>query len=37
MLWVYNETAKYVDQAGKWKGSIAVYLEPWHGDIFDFI
>jgi ribonucleoside-diphosphate reductase alpha chain len=38
MLKVYNETARYVDQGGgKRKGSIAVYLEPWHADIFDFI
>jgi hypothetical protein len=38
MLKVYNETASYVDQGGgKRKGSIAVYLEPWHNDIFDFI
>ena len=38
MLRVFNETARYVDQGGgKRKGSIAVYLEPWHGDIFDFL
>lgn len=38
MLKVYNETARYVDQGGgKRKGSIAVYLEPWHADIRDFI
>jgi len=38
MLKVFNETARYVDQGGgKRKGSIAVYLEPWHGDIFDFL
>ena len=38
MLRVFNETARYVDQGGgKRKGSIAVYLEPWHGDVFDFI
>lgn len=38
MLKVYNETARYVDQGGgKRKGSIAVYLEPWHADIFDFL
>jgi len=38
MLKVFNETARYVDQGGgKRKGSIAVYLEPWHSDIKDFI
>jgi ribonucleoside-diphosphate reductase alpha chain len=38
MLKVYNETARYVDQGGgKRKGSIAIYLEPWHADIFDFL
>lgn len=38
MLKVYNETARYVDQGGgKRKGSIAIYLEPWHADIYDFI
>ena len=38
MLKVYNETARYVDQGGgKRKGSIAVYLEPWHADVFDFL
>ena len=38
MLKVFNETARYVDQGGgKRKGSIAVYLEPWHGDIFEFL
>lgn len=38
MLRVFNETARYVDQGGgKRKGSIAVYLEPWHADIFDFL
>jgi ribonucleoside-diphosphate reductase alpha chain len=38
MLKVFNETARYVDQGGgKRKGSIAIYLEPWHGDIFDFL
>jgi ribonucleoside-diphosphate reductase subunit M1 len=34
---VYNATANYVDQGGKRPGSIALYLEPWHADIFDFI
>ena len=38
MLKVYNETARYVDQGGgKRKGAFAVYLEPWHADIFDFL
>ena len=38
MLKVYNETARYVDQGGgKRKGSIAVYLEPWHADIYSFL
>ena len=38
MLRVYNDTARYVDQGGgKRKGSFAVYLEPWHADIFDFL
>jgi len=34
----FNETARYVDQGGgKRKGSFAIYLEPWHADIFDFM
>jgi ribonucleoside-diphosphate reductase alpha subunit len=37
MLKVWNETARYVDQAGKRKGSIAIYLEPWHADIEDVL
>lgn len=38
MLHVYNDTAVYVDQGGgKRKGSFAVYLEPWHADIEEFI
>lgn len=38
MLRVFNETARYVDQGGgKRKGSIAVYLEPWHADVYDFL
>ena len=38
MLKVFNETARYVDQGGgKRKCSIAVYLEPWHADIYDFL
>jgi ribonucleoside-diphosphate reductase alpha chain len=38
MLRVFNDTARYVDQGGgKRKGSIAVYLEPWHPDILQFL
>lgn len=37
MCKVFNDTAKYVNQGGKRNGSIALYLEPHHGDIFDFI
>jgi ribonucleoside-diphosphate reductase alpha chain len=38
MLRVFNDTARYVDQGGgKRKGSFAVYLEPWHADIIDFL
>ena len=38
MLRVYNDTARYVDQGGgKRKGAFAVYMEPWHADIFDFL
>lgn len=38
MLRVYNNTARYVDQGGnKRPGAFAVYLEPWHADIFDFL
>lgn len=38
MLKVYNETARYVDQGGgRRKGSFAIYLEPWHSDVEDFL
>jgi ribonucleotide reductase alpha subunit len=37
MLRVFNNTARYCNQAGRRKGSIAVYLEPWHSDVFDFL
>jgi ribonucleoside-diphosphate reductase alpha chain len=37
MLKVYNETAKYVNQSGKRKGSFAIYLSPEHPDIFEFL
>ena len=38
MLRVYNDTARYVDQGGgKRKGAFAIYLEPWHSDIYEFL
>jgi len=38
MLRVFNDTARYIDQGGgKRKGAFAIYLEPWHADIFDFL
>ena len=38
LLRVFNDTARYVDQGGgKRKGSFAIYLEPWHADVFDFL
>ena len=38
MLKVFNDTARYVDQGGgKRKGAFAIYLEPWHADVFDFL
>jgi ribonucleoside-diphosphate reductase subunit M1 len=38
MLRVFNDTARYIDQGGgKRNGSFAIYLEPWHSDIFEFI
>jgi ribonucleoside-diphosphate reductase alpha chain len=38
MLRVFNDTARYVDQGGgKRKGSFAIYIEPWHADVFDFL
>lgn len=38
MLRVFNDTARYVDQGGgKRKGSFAIYVEPWHADIMDFL
>jgi ribonucleoside-diphosphate reductase alpha subunit len=37
MLRVFNDTAKYVNQGGKRNGSFAIYLEPWHADIEDFL
>lgn len=37
MLKVFNDTARYVNQGGKRNGSFAVYLEPWHADIEDFL
>ena len=37
MLQVYNSTARFVDQGGKRNGSFAIYLEPWHGDIIEWL
>ena len=38
MLRVFNDTARYIDQGGgKRNGSFAIYIEPWHGDIFEFL
>jgi len=38
MLKVYNDTARYVDQGGgKRKGSFAIYMEPWHADVYNFL
>ena len=38
MLRVFNATARYVDQGGnKRPGAFAIYLEPWHADIFEFL
>jgi len=37
MLRVFNSTARYVNQGGRRKGAVAVYLEPWHADILDFL
>jgi len=38
MLRVFNDTARYVDQGGgKRKGAFAIYLEPWHNDVFEFL
>ena len=37
MLRVYNETARHINQSGKRNGSFAMYLEPWHADIYDFL
>lgn len=38
MLRVFNDTARYIDQGGgKRKGSFAIYLEPWHADVFEFL
>ena len=38
MLKVFNDTARYVDQGGgKRKGAFAIYLEPWHADVFEFL
>jgi ribonucleoside-diphosphate reductase alpha chain len=37
MLKTYNEVARWINQGGKRKGSFAIYLEPWHADVFEFI
>ena len=37
MMKTYNEVARWINQGGKRKGSFAIYLEPWHSDVFDFI
>ena len=37
MMKTYNEVARWINQGGKRKGSFAIYLEPWHSDIFEFI
>ena len=37
MLKVFNECARYCNQSGRRKGSIAVYLEPWHADVWEFV
>lgn len=37
MLRVYNHTARYVNQSGKRNGSFAIYIEPWHADVEDFL
>ena len=37
MMKTYNEVARWINQGGKRKGSFAVYLEPWHADVFEFI
>jgi len=37
MLRVFNNTARYVNQSGKRNGSFAIYLEPWHADLEDFL
>ena len=37
MLKTYNEVARWINQGGKRKGSFAIYLEPWHADIYEFI
>lgn len=37
MMKTYNEIARWINQGGKRKGSFAIYLEPWHADIFEFL
>ena len=37
MMQTYNEVARWINQGGKRKGSFAIYVEPWHADIFEFL
>lgn len=37
MIKVYNEVARYINQSGKRKGAFAIYIEPWHADIMEFL
>jgi ribonucleoside-diphosphate reductase alpha chain len=37
MMRTYNEVARWINQGGKRKGSFAIYLEPWHADVYEFI
>ena len=37
MMKTYNEVARWINQGGKRKGSFAIYLEPWHADVMEFI
>ena len=37
MMKTYNEVARWINQGGKRKGSFAIYLEPWHADVYEFI
>ena len=37
LLKVYNDISRHINQSGKRNGSIAIYMEPWHADIYDFL